>query len=71
VLSPTQLAADLRPAFRGELFIDVATRAVYSGVGSPFQVVPLAVAVPKNEADLQTVVETVTSLELASLVPGA
>ncbi|MFO0935136.1 MAG: FAD-linked oxidase C-terminal domain-containing protein [Gemmataceae bacterium] len=71
MLTPAQLAADLRPTFRGELFIDPATRAVYSTDASPFQVMPLAVACPRDEADVQAAVKFAAEQGLSITPRGA
>lgn len=48
----TRLRDDLRREFRGELLLDPASLALYSTDASLFQIEPLAVAVPRDEADL-------------------
>ncbi|HEX3146974.1 MAG TPA: FAD-linked oxidase C-terminal domain-containing protein [Gemmataceae bacterium] len=52
----TRLRDDLRRDFRGELHVDAVTRTLYSTDASIFQVEPLAVAVPRDEDDLRTLV---------------
>lgn len=52
----TQLRDDLRSAFRGRLLTDDTSRLLYATDASLFRVRPLAVAVPEDEADLQTLV---------------
>jgi FAD/FMN-containing dehydrogenase len=46
------LAADLQ----GELFVDDLARTIYSTDASEYQERPLAVALPKSEADVRTLV---------------
>ena len=53
---PDHIRADLRKEFRGRLAFDPVTRGLYSTDASPFQVVPLGVAVPADAEDLQTLV---------------
>jgi FAD/FMN-containing dehydrogenase/Fe-S oxidoreductase len=48
----TRLREDLRREFRGELRVDPTALALYATDASLFQVEPLAVAVPRDEADL-------------------
>ncbi len=52
----SQLRDDLRGEFRGRLHLDAVTRRVYAVDASPFHVVPEAVAVPRDEEDLRTLV---------------
>ena len=51
-VSPSQLRADLRGVFHGRIADDPVTRALYATDASPFEVVPAAVAVPRDEADV-------------------
>ncbi|GIX04468.1 MAG: oxidoreductase [Planctomycetaceae bacterium] len=44
---------DLRDSFRGELWIDLPHRGVYASDASLFQILPLAVACPRDEADVR------------------
>mgnify|MGYP006081804947 CR=1 FL=1 len=46
----------LKKSFEGELFLDDATRVIYATDASAFREIPLAVAVPKNEADIKKLV---------------
>jgi FAD/FMN-containing dehydrogenase/Fe-S oxidoreductase len=63
-----RLADDLKGFFKGELHFDELTRALYSTDASIFQVHPLGVAVPCDEADVQALVRYATETGL-SLVP--
>jgi FAD/FMN-containing dehydrogenase/Fe-S oxidoreductase len=56
VLDPRQITDDLRGRFRGRLHFDRLTRGLYSTDASPFQIEPLAVAVPE---DVESVAELV------------
>ncbi|MBA4186781.1 MAG: FAD-binding oxidoreductase [Planctomycetaceae bacterium] len=51
-LDQKQITDELRGVFRGALSFDTLTRGLYSTDGSPFQVTPLAVAVPEDAADV-------------------
>ena len=55
-LDPRQMTDDLRGTFRGALHFDALTRGLYSTDASPFQVMPLAVAVPQDAADVAVLV---------------
>ena len=55
--TPLQIRDELRGAFRGRLLFDAPTRAVYATDASPFEVTPLGVAVPADEADLRALVK--------------
>ncbi len=52
----TRLQDDLQGLFRGELLFDDLSRLLYSTDASIFQIDPLGVAVPRDEADLQALV---------------
>jgi len=56
VLDPKQITDDLRGQFRGRLHFDRLTRGLYSTDASPFQIDPLAVAVPEDTESLATLV---------------
>ena len=71
MIASPQFVADLRPAFRGELYADAATRGVYATDASPFLVTPIAVAVPKDEADVQTIVRYAGENGLSIVPRGA
>ncbi len=55
--APHQIRDDLRGTFRGRVFTDEPTRGLYATDASPFEVVPVAVAVPADEADLRELVK--------------
>lgn len=55
--SPQQFQDDLRGEFRGELRFDPPTLGLYATDASPFQVMPLGVAVPADEADLVVLIQ--------------
>ena len=56
MLDPKQITDDLRGQFRGRLHFDRLTRGLYSTDASPFQVEPLAVAVPEDADDVAALV---------------
>jgi FAD/FMN-containing dehydrogenase/Fe-S oxidoreductase len=66
-----QLKDDLRGHFRGDLQTDAASRAVYSTDASIFQLDPLAVAVPADEADLCTLVRWAHERSVPLVARGA
>lgn len=66
-----KLLEDLRRQFRGALHADDLTRALYATDASLFRVVPLAVAVPHDEADLQTLVRYAYERSLPLVPRGA
>ncbi|VTU00692.1 fad fmn-dependent dehydrogenase : D-lactate dehydrogenase (Cytochrome) OS=Pirellula staleyi (strain ATCC 27377 / DSM 6068 / ICPB 4128) GN=Psta_2342 PE=4 SV=1: FAD_binding_4: FAD-oxidase_C: Fer4_8: CCG [Gemmataceae bacterium] len=55
-MDPKQITDDLRGAYRGALAFDALTRGLYATDASPFQVAPLAVAVPEDAADVAALV---------------
>ncbi len=55
--APHQIRDDLRGTFRGRLFVDEPTRTLYATDASPFQITPVAVAAPADEADLCALVK--------------
>jgi FAD/FMN-containing dehydrogenase/Fe-S oxidoreductase len=57
VLDSQQITDDLRGQFRGDLHFDALTRGLYATDASPFQITPLAVAVPEDAADVSALVQ--------------
>jgi FAD/FMN-containing dehydrogenase/Fe-S oxidoreductase len=57
VLDPKQITDDLRGQFRGRFHFDRLTRGLYSTDASPFQVDPLAVAVPEDAESVAALVK--------------
>src|SRR5271154_6247709 len=49
---PEQLTDDLQGLIKGELLFDELSRALYSTDASIFQVKPLGIVVPRDEADV-------------------
>ncbi|HVK15239.1 MAG TPA: FAD-linked oxidase C-terminal domain-containing protein [Gemmataceae bacterium] len=66
-----KLVEDLRRQFRGALHADELTRALYATDASLFRVTPLAVAVPQDEGDLQTLVRYASERSLPLIPRGA
>src|SRR5580693_683091 len=66
-----RLADDLKGFFKGELHFDVLTRALYSTDASIFQVQPLGVAVPRDEADVQALVRYAAEHQVPLVPRGA
>jgi FAD/FMN-containing dehydrogenase/Fe-S oxidoreductase len=66
-----RLADDLKGFFKGELHFDALTRALYSTDASIFQVQPLGVAVPRDEADVQGLVRYAAENHLPLVPRGA
>src|SRR5204862_8140340 len=66
-----RLADDLKGFFQGELHFDELTRALYSTDASIFQVQPLGVAVPRDEADVQALVRYAAEHQLPLVPRGA
>lgn len=67
----TQLQEDLRDLLRGELLADEYHRRLYSTDASIFQVEPLAVVMPRNEEDVQTVVRYAAEKKIPLAARGA
>jgi FAD/FMN-containing dehydrogenase/Fe-S oxidoreductase len=65
------ILADLRPVFRGELFADAATRAVYATDASAFAVTPALVACPRDDDDVRTIVRYASEHNLSIQPRGA
>lgn len=66
-----RLADDLKGFFQGELRFDGLTRAIYSTDASIFQVQPLGVAVPRDEADVQALVRYAAENKVPLVPRGA
>lgn len=56
-MTSQQIADELRPHVRGDIHIDALTQRLYSTDASPFQIMPAAVFVPRDEDDLRTAVQ--------------
>jgi FAD/FMN-containing dehydrogenase/Fe-S oxidoreductase len=69
--TPRQIRDDLRGAFRGRLQFDEPTRSLYATDASPFQITPLGVAIPADEADLRTLVAYANENALPLVPRGA
>jgi FAD/FMN-containing dehydrogenase len=53
---PGELLSDIAKDFDGDFFQDETTRILYATDGSVYREIPLAVACPKNEKDIKTLV---------------
>jgi len=71
VISHSQLTDDLRGEFRGRLHVDAPTRTLFATDASLFQVLPHAVAVPTDEADLQLLIRYAHEQALPIIPRGA
>jgi FAD/FMN-containing dehydrogenase/Fe-S oxidoreductase len=65
------LRDDLRREFRGELLLDPASRALYATDASLFQIEPLAVAAPRDEADVRLLVRYAYDRSIPLIPRGA
>ena len=74
-MDPSTLRAhlhdDLRSQFRGELLLDPPSRALYASDASLFQVEPLGVAVPRDEADVASLVRYAAERSIPLTARGA
>jgi FAD/FMN-containing dehydrogenase/Fe-S oxidoreductase len=66
-----RLADDLKGFFKGELHFDDLARALYSTDASIFQVQPLGVALPRDEADVCALVRYAAEHQLPVVPRGA
>ena len=71
MLDEKQITDDLRGQFRGALHFDALTRGLYSTDASPFQVGPLAVAVPEDAEDVAVLVRYCFEHNLPVIPRGA
>jgi len=65
------LAGNLRRAIKGEVMFDAASRGRYATDASIYQIDPLGVAVPRDEEDLQAIVELAHAEGVPLLPRGA
>jgi FAD/FMN-containing dehydrogenase/Fe-S oxidoreductase len=66
-----RLVDDLKGFFKGELHFDELSRALYSTDASIFQIQPLGVAVPRDEADVQALVRYAAEHQVPLVPRGA
>jgi FAD/FMN-containing dehydrogenase/Fe-S oxidoreductase len=69
--SPDLVHDDLKGIIKGELLFDGLTRALYSTDASVFQIEPLGVVAPLDEADLQALVRYAGEHQLSLVARGA
>jgi FAD/FMN-containing dehydrogenase/Fe-S oxidoreductase len=62
---------DLKGVIQGELLFDDLSRTLYATDASIFQVLPLGIAVPRDEEDVQTLVRYAAEHHLALIPRGA
>jgi FAD/FMN-containing dehydrogenase/Fe-S oxidoreductase len=67
----SQLAARLKGAIRGEVLFDAGSRGRYATDASIYQVEPVGVVVPRDEADLQAIVDVARQAKVPLLPRGA
>ena len=65
------LEQELRNTIQGKVYFDAITRHVYSVDASIFEIEPLGIVIPKNQRDLQQVVEIATHFHVPLTVRGA
>ena len=65
---PGELLSDIAKDFDGDFFQDETTRILYATDGSVYREIPLAVACPKNEKDIKTLVSFAHQHDI-SLIP--
>lgn len=70
-LRSARLVEDLSDAFRGDLLIDPLQRALYASDASLYQVLPLAVACPRNHQDVVQLVRYAAEHRLPLFPRGA
>lgn len=69
--SPDRVRDDLKGLVKGPLLLDDLTRVLYSTDASLFQIQPLGVAVPQDEADVLALVRYAGEHQLALIARGA
>jgi FAD/FMN-containing dehydrogenase/Fe-S oxidoreductase len=67
----TPLARRLREAMRGDVLFDAASRGRYSTDASIYQITPVGVVVPRDQADLRVALEVARSENAPLLARGA
>ena len=68
---PEQLRDDLAPQLAGELLLDDLSRALYATDASLFEVTPLGVVTPRDEADVRALVRFAAEHQLPLTPRGA
>src|SRR5512143_52220 len=68
---PPDLIAQLNRSLRGSLRTDRASRILYSTDASIYQVEPLGVVIPRDQDDLQAVVELASQYRVPVLPRGS
>ncbi|MDH3378092.1 MAG: FAD-binding protein [Gammaproteobacteria bacterium] len=70
-LGDPQLAARLRREIEGDVLFDAFARGRYSTDASIYQIEPIGVVVPRNEADIQRIVDIARDASVPLLARGA
>jgi len=68
---PTDLAEALKARVRGDVRLEPADRALYATDASNYRQVPLGVVLPRDDADVETVVALAREYEVPLLARGA
>ena len=70
-LERTRLGARLKRTIQGEVHFDAASRGRYSTDASIYQIEPVGVVVPKDEADVLAVIDLANEMQVPLLARGA
>ncbi len=71
VREPVQVAADLSPLVRGDVYADIIRRVAFSTDASSYRIVPQCVVAPRDTADVVTVVRYAAAQGLPLAARGA
>jgi FAD/FMN-containing dehydrogenase/Fe-S oxidoreductase len=71
ISTPTPLAALLRREMRGDVLFDRAARGRYATDASIYQIMPIGVVVPRDQADLQRALDIARDQHVPVLARGA
>ena len=69
--SATPLARHLRDALRGDVLFDAASRGRYATDASIYQIMPIGVVVPRDQADLRVALDIARNQNVPILARGA
>ncbi|MCC7118942.1 MAG: FAD-binding protein [Anaerolineales bacterium] len=67
----TEFIGELKKRFTGDLRLDSASKVLYSTDASLYQIEPLGVAIPKNQADLHSALELAAQYKIPILPRGS
>ena len=68
---PTQIAAELRPLVRGDVFADIIHRVAFSTDASSYRIVPQCVVAPRDARDVQAAMRYAREQDLPIAPRGA